>query len=92
MNEPAEPSKDYGAMSRQELCIDLEQYDFVTPTGVPLAPFLDSLMKENLDPKTVADTCEDIEAMSFECQGGPLRNSAPWIELRRRVGAPGAWG
>jgi hypothetical protein len=81
-----------GAMSRQELCIDLDQYDFVTPTGVPLAPFLDSLMKENLDPKTVADTCEDIEARSFECQGGPLRNSAPWIELRRRVGAPGAWG
>ena len=92
MNEPAGPSKDYGAMSRQELCIDLEHNDFVTPTGVPLAPLLDSLLKENLDPKTVADTCEDIEARSFECQGGPLRNSAPWIELRRRVGAPGAWG
>ena len=92
MNEPTGPAKDYGAMSRQELRADLEQYDFVTPTGEPLAPLLDSLMKENLDPKTVADTCEDIEARSFECQGGPLRNSAPWIELRRRVGAPGAWG
>jgi hypothetical protein len=86
-----EPPKDYEAMTRQELRKDLEQYDFVTSTGVPLAPFLDSLMKENLDSKTVADTCEDIEAMNFECQGGPLRNSAPWIELRRRVGAPGAW-
>jgi len=92
MNEPTGPAKDYGAMSRQELRADLEQYDFVTPTGEPLAPLLDSLMEENLDPRTVADTCERIEAMNFECQGGPLRSSTPWIELRRRVGAPGAWG
>ena len=91
MDEPTGPTKDYGSMNRQELRKDLEQYDFVTPTGDPLAPFLDSLMKETLDPKTVADTCEDIEAMNFECQGGPLRNSTPWIELRRRIGAPGAW-
>ena len=79
-------------MNRQELRQDLDGYDFVTPTGEPLGPFLDSLMKEDLDPKTVASACEGIEAMQFECQGGPLRNSAPWIELRRRVGAPGAWG
>jgi hypothetical protein len=83
---------DYAAMNRQELRQDLEGYDFVTPTGEPLAPLLDSLMEENLDPKTVADICEGIEARNFKCQGGPLPNSAPWIELRRRVGAPGAWG
>ena len=58
MNEPTGPSKDYEVMTRQELRRDLEQYDFVTPTGVPLAPFLDSLMKENLDPMSVANTCE----------------------------------
>ena len=46
-----EPKPDYGAMNRRELRQDLEGYDFVTPTGVPLAPFLDSLMKENLDPR-----------------------------------------
>jgi len=78
-------------MSRQELRIDLEQYDFVAPTGVPLAPFLDFLMKETLEPQDVAGTCEDIEAMRFQCHGGPLRNVAPWIELRRRVRARGAW-
>ena len=60
MNEPTGPAKDYGAMSRQELRADLEQYDFVTPTGEPLAPLLDSLMEENLDPRTVADTCEHM--------------------------------
>jgi len=87
-----EPPKDYEAMTRQELRKDLEQYDFVTPAGEPLAPLLDALMKEHLDPKSVADTCQDIEAQNFKSQGGPLRNSAPWIELRRRVGAPGAWG
>jgi hypothetical protein len=92
MNQPSGPAKDFEAMTRQELRKDLEQYDFVTPTGEPLAPLLDALMKEDLDPKTVANTCENIEAMKFECQGGPLRNSLPWIELRRRVGAPGAWG
>jgi hypothetical protein len=92
MNEPTGPSKDYEAMTRQELRKDLEQYDFVTPTGEPLAPLLDTLMKENLDPKTVANTCQDIEAMKFECRGGPLPNSAAWIELRRRVGAPGRAG
>ena len=86
-----ETSKDYGAMSRQELRRELEQYDFVAPAGEPLAPLLDPLMKQDLDPKTVADTCEGIEAMNFECRGGPLYNSVPWIELRRRVGAPGAW-
>lgn len=91
MNEPIGPSKDYGAMTRQELRKELEQYDFVAPGAEPLAPLLDALMKEELDPKTVADTCERIEAMNFECRGGPLRNSVPWIELRRRVGAPGAW-
>ena len=42
--------------------------------------------------QSIRPFAKDIEAMSFECQGGPLRNSAPWIELRRRVGAPGAWG
>jgi hypothetical protein len=41
MNEPTGPVKDYGAVSRQELRMDLEQYDFVTPTGEPLAPLLD---------------------------------------------------
>ena len=90
MNETTE--QDYGALNRQELRKDLERYDFVTPTGEPLAPFLDSLMKEDLDPETAAGICEDIEARNFECQSGPLRNSVPWIELRRRVGAPGAWG
>ena len=78
-------------MSRKELRMELEQYDFVALTGEPLAPLLDSLMKENLDPKTVADTCEAIEARKFECQGGPLHNAVPWKELRRRVGAEGAW-
>ena len=90
MSEPTR-KPDYGAMNRQELRIDLEQCDFVTPTGEALAPFLDPLMKEDLDPKTVASICEGIEAMQFECQGGPLRNSVPWIELRRRLGAPSAW-
>ena len=79
-------------MTRQELRKELEQYDFVAPTGEPLAPLLDSLMEENLDPKTVADTYERTEAMNYKCRGGPLRSSTPWIELRRRVGAPGAWG
>jgi hypothetical protein len=86
------PPKDYEAMTRQELRKDVEQYDFVTPNGEPLAPLLDALMKEDLDPKSVSDTCQDIEAQSFKCQSGPLRNSAPWIELRRRVGAPAARG
>ena len=76
----------------QELRQDLEGYDFVTPTGEPLGPLLDPLMGENLDPKTVASMCEDIEAKQFACIGGPLGSSAPWIELRRRVGAPGPWG
>ena len=49
-------------------------------------------MGENLDPKTVPDMCEDIEAKQFACLGGPLRNSALWIELRRRDGAPGPVG
>jgi hypothetical protein len=92
MNEPTPSKLDYGAMSREELRKDLEQYDFVTPTGEPLAPLLDPLMKEELDPETVASICEGIEAKLFECRGGPLRNSLPWIELRRRVGAPGAGG
>jgi hypothetical protein len=87
-----ESKPDYGAMNRQELRQDLEGYDFVTPTGEPLGPLLDPLMGENLDPETVARMCEDIEAKQFACLGGPLRNSAPWIELRRRVGAPGSWG
>ena len=30
MNDPTRPTKDYGAMSRQELRMDLEQYDFVS--------------------------------------------------------------
>ena len=90
MSEPTR-KPDYGAMNRQELRKDLEQYDFVTRTGEPLAPLLDPLMIDNLDPKTAADICEGIEARQFECLGGPLRNSDPWIELRRRVGAPGAW-
>jgi len=93
MSEPTRPTKlDYGAMNGHELRKDLEQYDFVTPTGEPLAPVLDSLMNEELDPKTVASICEDIEAQKYECQSGPLRNSAQWIELRRRVGAPGVSG
>ena len=87
-----EPPKDYEAMNRQELRRDLEQYDFVTPTGDPLGPLLAPLMGENLDLKTVADICEDIEAKQFACLGGPLRSSIPWIEMRRRVGAPGSWG
>ena len=86
-----EPKPDYGAMNRQELRKDLEGYDFVTPTGEPLGPLLEPRM-ENLDPETVASICEDIEAKQFACLGGPLRSSTPWIELRRRVGAPGAWG
>src|SRR5215208_6080233 len=49
-----ESKPDYGAMNSQELRQHLEGYDFVTPTGEPLAPFLDSLMGENLDPKTLA--------------------------------------
>jgi hypothetical protein len=36
-------------------------------------------MKEELDPKTVADTCEGIEARQFECLGGLLHNSLPWM-------------
>ena len=92
MNDPTGPAKDYGAMTRQELRKELEQYDFVAPSEEPLAPLLDSLMEENLDPRTVAETCERIEAMNFECRGGLLRSSTPWIELRRRVGAPGACG
>jgi hypothetical protein len=87
-----ETKRDYGAMNRQELRQDLEGFDFVTPTGEPLGPLLDPLMGENLDPKTVASMCEDIEAKQFACVGGALRNSPPWIELRRRVGAPAAWG
>ncbi len=86
------PPKDYEAMTRQELRKELEQYDFVAPSAEPLAPLLDPLMEENLDPRTIAGTCKRIEAMNFECRGGPLRSSTPWIELRRRVGAPGAWG
>jgi hypothetical protein len=78
-------------MTLRELRRDLEGYDFVAPTGEPLAPLLDSLLREPLDPKIVADTCESIEAKQFECQGGPLGNSVPWIELRRRLGAPSAW-
>ena len=35
MNRP--DPKEHGAMSRRELRADLEQYDFVTPTGQPLA-------------------------------------------------------
>jgi hypothetical protein len=91
MSEPTPTKQDYGALNRQELRKDLEQYDFVTPSGEPLAPLLDSLMKDELDPKSVASVCEGIEAKQFECQGGPLRNSDPWIELRRRVGAPVAY-
>jgi len=40
-------------------------------------------MGENLDPKTVANMCEDIEAKQFAFAVA-LRNSTPWIELRRR--------
>ena len=49
MSEPTR-KPDYGAMNRQELRKDLEQYDFVTRTGEPLAPLLDFLMIDNLDP------------------------------------------
>jgi hypothetical protein len=91
MTEPAGITKDYGAMTPQELRKDLEGYDFVNPAGEPLAPLLDSLIKEPMDPKKIADTCESIEGKHFECQGGPLRNCDPWIELRRRLGAPSAW-
>jgi hypothetical protein len=38
-------------MSREELRMDLEQYDFVTPTGEPFAPLLNSLMKETWTPR-----------------------------------------
>ena len=51
MTEPQRLAKNYGAMSRKELLMDLEQYDFVTPTGEPLAPFLDCLMKKELAPR-----------------------------------------
>jgi hypothetical protein len=80
-----ESKPDYGAMNSQELRQHLEGYDFVTPTGEPLAPFLDSVMGENLDRKTVASICEDIEAKQFACLRGPLRNHGAWIELGRRV-------
>ena len=71
MSEPTR-KPDYGAMNRQELRKDLEQYDFVTRTGEPLAPLLDSLMIDNLDPETAADICEGIEARQFECLAAPF--------------------
>ena len=82
-----ESKPDYGAMNSQELRQHLEGYDFVTPTGEPLAPFLDSLMGENLDPKTVASICETVVRSSLgglevikserSCQRFPLPPPPP---------------
>jgi len=55
MNEPTGLSKDYRGHEPPRAAGGA-----VTPNGEPLAPLLDSLMEENLDPRTVADTCEHM--------------------------------
>jgi hypothetical protein len=47
----------------------------------------DNTKEITLDPfaRTVQSLFDRVEAYGFECEAGPLRNWAEWIELRRRL-------
>jgi hypothetical protein len=38
--------------------------------------------------RRVQSLFDRVEAYGFECEAGPLRNCAEWIELRRRLNLP----
>ena len=87
---------DLEVLSRDELVKELNRYGFESPTGAPFADALAALLvivQEESELTAAREVCETMESQyQFYCEGGPLTNVSQWIELRRRVGAPGAWG
>jgi len=80
-------------VSREALRRELRDYDFESPTGASLDVLIAPLMQADVNQNTARKICDDIERnYRFYGEAGPLSNAAPWIELRRRVGAPGVWG
>lgn len=42
----------------------------------------------NADLASLRELLAAIEAYHFECEAGPLKNCAEWIELKKRLGLP----
>jgi hypothetical protein len=79
-------------LGRDELSAELIGYAFVSPTGASFADLLARLQfgLEAHEARAFRDAMES--QYQFYCEGAPLTNVVQWIELRRRVGAPGVWG
>jgi len=76
--------------SREALGRELRDHDFESPAGVSLDVLIAPLMQGDLDANTARKICDDIERnYRFYGEEGPLRDAVSWIELRRRVCAPG---